>query len=118
MAVSLDGVMVPMKAGQRKDETGRAAATGKPTRGPAGLICEAAVRHRDGLRSPAAQPLHTVRMGECRNPKKATIKGMLCVDLRPFSRAAQKLEHRHCCRSRTLDNWRYFDRERGGSPDR
>ena len=58
MAVSLDGVMVPMKAGQRKEKRAAAAAAGKPTRGPAGY-CEAAcatVTVYDHERA----PLHTV----------------------------------------------------------
>ena len=76
VAVSLDGVMVPMKAGQRKEKRAAAAAAGKPTRGPAGY-CEAAcatVTVYDHERA----PLHTVRMGRMPESKKATIKGRFC----------------------------------------
>ena len=87
VAVSLDGVMVPMKAGQRKEKRAAAAAAGKPTRGPAGY-CEAAcatVTVYDHERA----PLHTVRMGRMPESKKATIKGMLCDELAAVGARAQ-----------------------------
>ena len=90
VAVSLDGVMVPMKAGQRKEKRAAAAAAGKPTRGPAGY-CEAAcatVTVYDHERA----PLHTVRMGRMPESKKATIKGMLCDELAAVVAARPELE--------------------------
>ena len=75
VAVSLDGVMVPMKAGQRKEKAG------KPTRGPAGY-CEAAcatVTVYDHERA----PLHTVR-DECRNRRRQPSRGCSVTNLRPL----------------------------------
>ena len=73
VAVSLDGVMVPMKAGQRKEKRAAAAAAGKPTRGPVFARRPAPVTGRDHERAPIS---HTVRMGRMPESKKATIKGM------------------------------------------
>ena len=112
VAVSLDGVMVPMKAGQRKEKRAAAAAAGKPTRGPAGY-CEAAcatVTVYDHERA----PLHTVRMGRMPESKKATIKGMLCDELAAVVAARPELEI-VAVADGARDNWRYFDRELPGA---
>ena len=112
VAVSLDGVMVPMKAGQRKEKRAAAAAAGKPTRGPAGY-CEAAcatVTVYDHERA----PLHTVRMGRMPESKKATIKGMLCDELAAVAAARPELEI-VAVADGARDNWRYFDRELPGA---
>ena len=113
MAVSLDGVMVPMKAGQRKEKRAAAAAAGKPTRGPAGY-CEAAcatVTVYDHERA----PLHTVRMGRMPESKKATIKGMLCDELAAVVAARPELEI-VAVADGARDNWRYFDANCRGQP--
>ena len=81
VAVSLDGVMVPMKAGQRKEKRAAAAAAGKPTRGPAGY-CEAAcatVTVYDHERA----PLHTVRMGRMPRRRQPS-RGCSVTNLRPL----------------------------------
>ena len=112
VAVSLDGVMVPMKAGQRKEKRAAAAAAGKPTRGPAGY-CEAAcatVTVYDHERA----PLHTVRMGRMPESKKAPIKGMLCDELAAVVAARPELEI-VAVADGARDNWRYFDRELPGA---
>jgi hypothetical protein len=75
VAVSLDGVLVPMKDGQRQAKREQAVAEGKETRGPAGyqeVGCgTVSFYDRQGER------LATRRMARMPEPKKATLKRML-----------------------------------------
>jgi hypothetical protein len=79
VAVSLDGVMAPMKDGQRKQKRARAREEGKETRGPAGheeVGCATLTLYdRDGER------LQTVRMARMPETKKATLKQTLADEL-------------------------------------
>ena len=58
VAVSLDGVMVPMKAGQRKEkQTGRGGG-GRQAHARSRRLLRGGLRHRDGLRSRARTAAH------------------------------------------------------------
>ncbi len=75
MAVSLDGVMVSMRHGERQSKRERAAASGKQTKGPAGYketgCGTLSFYDVDGER------LETRRMARMPEHKKATLKQML-----------------------------------------
>ena len=79
VAISLDGVMTPMKDGERSEKRERAAEAGKQTRGPAGyqeVGCGTiSLYDRDGNR------LGTVRFARMPEAGKATLKGMLTEEL-------------------------------------
>ena len=79
VAVSLDGVMTPMKDGERLRTRARQRADGKRTKGPAGyreVGCGTlSVYDADGER------LTTVRMARMPESKKATLKSMLSAEL-------------------------------------
>ena len=78
MAVSLDGVMAPMKDGKRQAKRAAARVEGRPTKGPAGyqeVGCGTVSFYDcDGER------LGTLRMGRMPETKKATLKGMLSAE--------------------------------------
>lgn len=79
VAISLDGVMAPMKDGARAEKRARSAAAGKQTKGPAGykeVGCGTiSLYDRDGDR------LGTVRFGRMPEAGKATLKDMLTKEL-------------------------------------
>lgn len=79
IGVSLDGVMVPMKDGERKKKREEAAALGKETRGPAGhkeVGCGTVTFYnRDG------ELLSAIRLGRMPEAGKATLKSMLTDEL-------------------------------------
>jgi hypothetical protein len=105
MGVSLDGVMVPMKDGDRKGKREQAKALGKSPSGPAGcqeVGCGTiSFYDRDGER------LLTRRMGRMPESHKATLKHQLTADLmsalieRPDLKVV-KLADGAC------DNWTYL----------
>lgn len=108
VAASLDGVMVPMKGGQRKEKRTAAAAAGKHMRGPAGYgeaACATLTVYDD-----EQAPLHTIRMGRMPEPKKAAIKGMLQAELTAVVADRPELEV-VAVADGARDNWRYFERE-------
>jgi len=79
VAVSLDGVLVPMKDGKRLEKRRDARINGKRTKGPAGY-CEASCGtisfyDKDGER------LATIRIARMPEPKKITLKEMLTAEL-------------------------------------
>jgi len=78
IAISLDGVMVPMKDGERKAKREAATAKEKYARGPAGhreVGCgTVSLYDKDGER------LRTVRWGRMPQKKKATLKAILTVE--------------------------------------
>ena len=79
VAVSLDGVMVPMKDGQREEKRARAKADGKLQRGPAG--------HQEvgcgtlSIYDAEGERLKTIRLARMPESKKATLKGTLGAEL-------------------------------------
>jgi hypothetical protein len=86
MAVSLDGVMVPMRDGDRAGKRARSKEQGRQTRGPAGHqeagCATVSFYNQDGER------LSTVRMARMPQNKKATLKEMLRqeIELAMFER--------------------------------
>jgi hypothetical protein len=106
MGVSLDGVMVPMKDGERREKREAAAMAGKETRGPAGhqeAGC-ATVTFLDAQ----GELLSAVRLGRMPESGKATLKAMLADEV------AFVLEHRPQLRVVRLadgakDNWKFLD---------
>jgi len=79
VAVSLDGVMTPMKDGERRRTRERQRTDGKRTKGPAG--------HREvgcgtlSFYDADGERLTTVRMARMPEAKKATLKSMLSAEL-------------------------------------
>lgn len=104
VAVSLDGVMVPMKDAQRAETRSRAA--GRRTQGPAGYreagCATLSFYDAEGER------LDTVSLARMPEPKKATLKTMLSAELdtalgrRPDLEVVTVADGAH-------DNWRYLD---------
>ena len=79
MAVSLDGVMVPMKDGERSAKRAEARAAGRRTKGPAGYqeVGCASVSFYDA----EGERLDTVRFARMPEAKKATLKLMLAAEV-------------------------------------
>ncbi|HRD87928.1 MAG TPA: hypothetical protein PK752_06655 [Accumulibacter sp.] len=79
LAVSLDGVMVPMKDGQREAKREQSRQEGKQTRGPAGCreVGCGTVSHYDGQ----GERLRTVRYGRMPESKKPTLKRQLAAEV-------------------------------------
>lgn len=108
LAVSLDGVMLPMKDGERAAKRAEATAAGRSTRGPAGHAeagCgTVSYLNRDGER------LCTVRLGRMPEHKKETLKSMLA------SEVAWALSQKPAMKLVKLadgarDNWTYLEQE-------
>lgn len=105
VAVSLDGVMVPMRDGARDQKRAQSVAAGKQTRGPAGhqeVGC-ATLSCYDG----DGERLSTLRLGRMPETKKVTLKAMLSAEL------ASALEQRPelmlvKIADGAKDNWRYL----------
>ena len=106
VAVSLDGVMVPMKDAQRAEKRERPRAQGPRAKGPTGLsggAC-ATLSFYDG----AGERLDTLSIARMPEPKKATLKTMLSAELdtvlsrRPDLQVVTVADGAH-------DNWRYLD---------
>ncbi len=79
IAVSLDGVMVPMKKGMRKDKRNQAVEEEKYTRGPAGnkeVGCGTVSFYDE-----EGERLKTVRMARMPESKKATLKTQLTAEM-------------------------------------
>jgi len=108
LAVSIDGVMLPMKDGARAAKRAAAAATGKQTKGPAGHqeagCATLSFYDRSGER------LSTLRLGRMPEAKKATLKGTVLdevawiLDQRPDLRLVNLADG-------AKDNWTFFDDE-------
>jgi hypothetical protein len=79
LAVSLDGVMAPMKAGQREARREQSRQEGKQTRGPAGyreVGCGCVSHYDEG-----GQRLRTVRHARMPESKKQTLKRPLVAEV-------------------------------------
>ena len=105
VAISLDGVLAPMKDGQRAQRRKEAKEQGLKTRGPTGYqevgCATLSLYDVEGNR------LRTVRLGRMPESKKATLKQMLNKEL------AAVLEQRPDLQGVKVadgakDNWRYF----------
>jgi len=79
VAVSLDGVMLPMKDGARRVKRAAAAAAGKQTKGPAGY--QEASCGTLSFYDAEGERLSTLRIGRMPEENKATLKGMLVDEL-------------------------------------
>ena len=79
LAVSLDGVMVPMKDGARQAKRAATRAAGQPTKGPAGYreVGCGTVSYYDS----EGERLSTLRCGRMPEAKKETLKGTLSADV-------------------------------------
>jgi hypothetical protein len=107
VAVSLDGVMAPMRDGKRGEKRAAAAAAGKDTRGPAGF--QEVGCGTVSLYAADGKLLRTVRMGRMPEKNKASLKLMLTEELdallivRPDLRVVKVADG-------AKDNWTFLDR--------
>lgn len=106
MAVSLDGVMVAMKDGEREAKRTHSRAAGKSTKGPAGYqevgCATVSFYDAEGAR------LDTVRMGRMPESKKATLKTMLRMEVESMLRQCPELTVVKVADG-ARDNWSYLD---------
>ncbi|MDJ0864106.1 MAG: hypothetical protein QNJ82_17945 [Gammaproteobacteria bacterium] len=108
VAVSLDGVMAPMKDGERQATRARQQAEGKRTRGPAG--------HREvgcgtlSFYDAEGERLKTVRMGRMPEAKKRSLKAMIRAELQPVLEAHPELTVVKLADG-AKDNWSFLDHE-------
>ena len=106
VAVSLDGVMVPMKDARRAETRERSRAAGRRPKGPAGY--QEAGCATLSFYDAEGERLDTRYMGRMPEPKKATLKTMLRAELhtvlgrRPDLEVVTVADGAH-------DNWRYLD---------
>ncbi len=108
MAVSLDGVMLPMKDGARAQKRAEAAEEGKYTRGPAGHAeagC-ATVSYYDRR----GERLKTIRLGRMPEHKKATLKTMLAEEV-AWARTQRPTLRLVKIADGAKDNWTYLDED-------
>ena len=104
-AVSLDGVMAPMKDGARQAKRAATRAEGRPTKGPAGYreVGCGTVTYYDS----EGDRLSTMRIGRMPEARKATLKQMLSAEVnaaleqRPDLRLVKLADGAH-------DNWSYL----------
>lgn len=105
VAASLDGVMVPMKDGGRKQKRQRAAAQEKHLRGPSGhqeVGCATLTFYdRLGIR------LRTIRVARMPESKKVTLKSMLAMELGAVQCERPDLELVKIADG-ARDNWTYL----------
>lgn len=105
VGVSLDGVLTPMRNGERRKKREAQAAAGKQQKGPAGYF-EASCATLT-LYDKAGEPLRTVRLGRMPEKKKATLKETLTAELaavrtrRPDLRVVAVADG-------SRDNWTYL----------
>jgi hypothetical protein len=105
MAVSLDGVMAPMKDGNRQAKRHKALAQGKAPSGPAGYqeVGCATVSYYDRL----GERLLTRRMARMPEPHKATLKRQLSAEVMGALRQRPDLQVVKVADG-TADNWTYL----------
>lgn len=106
VGVSLDGVMVPMKDGERREKREEAAADGRRTRGPAGhreVGCgTVSFYDRDG------EILSAIRLGRMPEASKATLKSMLKTELAWVLRTRPDMKVVRLADG-AKDNWTFLD---------
>ena len=106
VAVSLDGVMVPMKDGRRAEKRERSRAAGRRATGPAGY--QEAGCATLSFYDAEGERLDTLSLARMPEAKKATLKTMLSAELdtvlgrRPDLEVVTVADGAH-------DNWRYLD---------
>lgn len=105
VAVSLDGVMVPMRDGARSEKRAQSAVAGTAPRGPAGYqevgCATLSFYDHDGER------LSTLRLARMPEQKKATLKAMLTAELEAV-RAQRPLLQIVKLADGAKDNWTYL----------
>lgn len=105
VAASLDGVLVPMMDGKRKEKRSKAEAEGKKTRGTAGY--SEASCGTVSFYDAQGELLSTIRMGRMPEEKKETLKSMLrnevqkVLDERPDLRLMKMADG-------ARDNWQFL----------
>lgn len=108
VAVSLDGVMAPMKDGGATAKRAETAAQGQQTKGPAGYreVGCGAIMFYDG----EGELLRAVRMARMPEPNKATLKAILKEEL---GHAFVQRPDLHLVRvaDGAKDNWEFLDKE-------
>lgn len=105
VAVSIDGVMLPMKDGGRAEKRARSAARGVKLAGPAGYQ-EAACGTVSFLDA-QGERLSTIRLARMPEPKKETLKGMLSDELDDVLRSRPDLRLVKIADG-ARDNWKFF----------
>lgn len=105
VAVSLDGVLIPMKDGDRAKKRERAIAEGKETRGPAGYR-EAGCGTLSFLDA-QGERLQTWRWARMPEAKKESLKGTLSAEVTTVLRARPDLRLVKIADG-AKDNWTYF----------
>jgi len=105
LAVSLDGVMVPMKDGAREAKRARTRAAGKPTKGPAGYqevgCATVSFYDREGER------LDTLRFARMPEAKKSTLKSVITAEVQTVLAQRPDLAVVKIADG-TKDNWTYL----------
>ncbi|MDE0003097.1 MAG: hypothetical protein OXQ29_10420 [Rhodospirillaceae bacterium] len=106
LAVSLDGVMAPMKDGDRQAKRAAAQEAGRATKGPAGFreVGCGTVSCYDG----DGERLGTLRMGRMPEANKATLKQMLSAEVEAVLAQRPDLEVIKLADG-ARDNWSYLD---------
>lgn len=105
VAASLDGVLIPMKDGDRNGKRREAAANGKQTKGPAGY--QEAGCATLSFYDAEGDLLSTIRMARMPEPKKAALKLMLTEELRHVMEQRPDLQVVKLADG-ARDNWRYL----------
>ena len=108
VATSLDGVMLPMKDGKRKEKRAKSASEGKRTQGPAG--CKEASCGTLSFYDAQGDRLSTIRIGRMPEAKKVTLKQSLAALLREALRQKPKLSLVKVADG-AKDNWSYLSNE-------
>lgn len=108
VAVSLDGVMTPMKDGARAAKRDQGVAEGKRTKGPAGYqeVGCATLSFHDA----EGERLGTVRMARMPESKKATVKRMLAAEVAAALRQRPQLRVVKLADG-AKDNWTFLSDE-------
>ena len=108
LAVSLDGVMAPMKDGARQDKREHSRQQGKPTRGPAGFreVGCGTLSHYDG----AGERLRTLRHARLPEPGKRTLKRQLVAEVEHALKRQPQLRLVKVADG-ARDNWEFLAKE-------